>query len=60
MTDFTPVSTVDIETAVDGWTSHVMVKASELLGSFDVVLVVNRHNEPALLIQHPQVMAVYP
>jgi hypothetical protein len=42
------------------WMAGVMVKASELLGRFDVVLVVNRHNEPALLIQHPQVMALYP
>jgi hypothetical protein len=28
-----------------------MVKASELLERFDVVLVVNSHNDPALLIQ---------
>jgi hypothetical protein len=40
-----------VQTTVDGWSFHVMVKASELLERFDVVLVVNRHNDPALLIQ---------
>jgi hypothetical protein len=49
-----------VKTTVDGWTFHMMVKASELLERFDFVLVVNGHNEPALLIQQPQVMALYP
>jgi hypothetical protein len=40
-----------VQTTVDGWSFHVMVKASELLERFDVVLVANGHNEPALLIQ---------
>jgi hypothetical protein len=31
------------QTTVDGWTFHVMVKASELLERFDAVLVVNKH-----------------
>ena len=39
-----------VQTTVDSWTFHVMVKASELLEHFDVVLVVNSHNDPALLI----------
>jgi hypothetical protein len=45
---------------MDGWIFHMMVKGSELLECFDFVLVINGHNEPALLIQHPQVMALYP
>jgi hypothetical protein len=50
-----------VKTTVDGWTFHMMVKASELLERFDFVLVVNGHNEPALLIQHPQVhQSMYP